>query len=157
MKEINISEVQKYLDNGWIIKCRYMFPQEHEKDKIWDMNPQTVEELKRANDLDYGWTTWLEKDGERVDWGYLGERKEYKVFSTELIDAWEEYKDSCIRGGRTPPTLTEYALSELSRKPRQADLARYLGVNRATVSGYPKEKKELMILGLWLKNAIQNG
>jgi len=43
----------------------------------------------------------------------------------------------------------------LGKKPTQSDLARHLGVNRATVSGYPDKKKELMLYGLWLKNALR--
>jgi len=43
----------------------------------------------------------------------------------------------------------------LGKKPRAADLARYLGVARATVSGYPEKKKELMLLGLWVKKYIE--
>jgi len=42
----------------------------------------------------------------------------------------------------------------LGKKPRAADLARYLGVARATVSGYPEKKKELMLLGLWVKKYL---
>jgi len=42
-----------------------------------------------------------------------------------------------------------------NKKPTQSDLARYLGVNRATVSGYPEKKKDLMVYGLWLKRAIE--
>ena len=43
----------------------------------------------------------------------------------------------------------------LGKKPRAADLARYLGVARATVSGYPEKKRELMLLGLWVKKYIE--
>ena len=42
----------------------------------------------------------------------------------------------------------------LTKKPRAADLARYLGVAQSTVSGYDPVKKELMIFGLWLKNSL---
>jgi len=43
----------------------------------------------------------------------------------------------------------------LGKKPRAADLARYLGVARATVSGYPEKKRELMLLGLWVKKYLE--
>ena len=39
----------------------------------------------------------------------------------------------------------------LGKKPRAADLARYLGVTKGAVSQYDPKKRELMILGLWVK------
>ena len=55
--------------------------------------------------------------------------------------------------------MSEERLKELEKllgkKPRAADLARYLGVARATVSGYPEKKRDLMILGLWVKKYLE--
>jgi len=42
----------------------------------------------------------------------------------------------------------------LGKYPKQQDLADYLNVNKATVSVYPKQKKELMLHGLWLKKFL---
>jgi len=43
----------------------------------------------------------------------------------------------------------------LGKKPRAADLARYLGVTKGAVSQYDPAKKELMILGLWVKKYLE--
>ena len=43
----------------------------------------------------------------------------------------------------------------LGRFPRQQELADYLGVNKSTVSGYPQNKKNLMLHGLWIKKRIK--
>ena len=39
------------------------------------------------------------------------------------------------------------------KKPTQADLAEFLGVSVSAVKQYPKKKRELMILGLWLQRS----
>ena len=39
----------------------------------------------------------------------------------------------------------------LGKKPRAKELAAYLSVTEGAVSQYDKAKKELMILGLWIK------
>jgi len=43
----------------------------------------------------------------------------------------------------------------LGKKPRAADLARHLGVTKGAVSQYDPEKKELMLLGLWVKKYLE--
>ena len=39
-----------------------------------------------------------------------------------------------------------------TKKPKYKDLALRLGVSEQAVKQYPKEKRLLMILGLWLEN-----
>ena len=43
----------------------------------------------------------------------------------------------------------------LGKKPRAADLARYLGVTKGAVSQYDPVKRELMLLGLWVKKYLK--
>lgn len=38
-----------------------------------------------------------------------------------------------------------------TKKPTYKDLALYLGVSEQAVKQYPKKKRHLMILGLWLE------
>ena len=42
----------------------------------------------------------------------------------------------------------------LGNIPKAKDLAEYLNVTESAVSQYDKTKKELMLLGLWLKNSL---
>ena len=42
----------------------------------------------------------------------------------------------------------------LGKKPRAVDLARYLGVTKSAVSQYCPKRRELMILGLWIKQWV---
>ena len=37
-----------------------------------------------------------------------------------------------------------------SKKPTLKELANYLGVSEQAVKQYPKDKKKLMVLGLWV-------
>lgn len=39
-----------------------------------------------------------------------------------------------------------------TKKPTYKDLALYLGVSEQAVKQYPKNKRHLMVLGLWLEN-----
>ena len=54
----------------------------------------------------------------------------------------------------------EYNIKEveklLGKKPTQKELSEYLGVSPGAVSQYPENKKELMILGLWVKRKMKN-
>ena len=42
----------------------------------------------------------------------------------------------------------------LGKKPKAVDLARYLGVTKGAVSQYDPVKRELMLLGLWVKKYL---
>ena len=52
--------------------------------------------------------------------------------------------------------MTEQPPIHLGKRPRQKDLAEYLGVGHSAVSQYPPIKRELMIMGLWLKRALEH-
>jgi len=67
---------------------------------------------------------------------------------SSLGDTFNEYSWSDAR--------REDMINFLGKYPKQQELADYLSVNKATVSKYPKDKKELMLLGLWVKKVLNN-
>ena len=44
----------------------------------------------------------------------------------------------------------------LAKKPTYKDIAEHLGVTEQAVKQYPKKKRELMKLGLWLLNSAKH-
>lgn len=69
-------------------------------------------------------------------------------YGSQLGDSFNEYDWDDER--------TEDLKIILGKFPKQQELADYLGVNKATVSGYPANKKELMLNGLWVLKKLKS-
>ncbi len=109
--EIDIEDVEEYLRDGWIIMQRDLF--DHGGTSIKKLIPQTVSNMRKIVNQQCGITTWLEKDGVKIDWGFLSEsdnERLRRVYGDELVDMHEEYVESCHRQGVSAEDIEDYVL-----------------------------------------------
>jgi len=108
----------------------------------------------------------------KIGFGFtkIESKKTYKAYiinmSNELFKKIKEDPNILANyGSQLGDSFNEYLWNDereidmkqfLGKFPKQQELANYLGVNKATVSGYSKIKKKLWLNGLWIIKRLNN-
>ena len=90
---------------------------------------------------------------------YIDVEVEIEEYHDELIAFARADKD--LSGRELKNLLTEVYIEKigdrLGKKPTYKDIAKHLGVSEQAVKQYPKTKRDLFKLGLWIKRESERG